>query len=233
MLRVFLRFDPISYFMFIQISRVEHIHSRNFIHRDITPDNFLMGVRKRGNMVYIIDFGLSKRFRDPETCLHILFREDKNFIGTTRYASVNAHLGVKQAHRDGLESLAFILIYFLCGSLPWQGLKATSKKKHECIVRDKKMTTSPDNLCHGLPNEFGIFLKYCRALRFDDKPDYAYLRKLFRDLSVREGYKYDNVCDWSIQRSTKDEAGDNAKASAERKRVVQEEEGEPRASDEE
>lgn len=92
------------------------------------------------------------------------------------------------------------------------------------------MTTPTDLLCRGFPNEFGIFLNYCRALRFDDKPDYSYLRKLFRDLFVREGYQYDYVFDWSVQRNAQDDASATAsvKAPAGRRKVVQEEEQEPR-----
>ncbi|KAB5592173.1 CK1/CK1/CK1-D protein kinase [Ceratobasidium theobromae] len=182
------------------ISRVEYIHSRNFIHRDIKPDNFLMGIGKRGNQVNVIDFGLAKKYRDPKTHLHIPYRENKNLTGTARYTSINTHLGVEQARRDDLESLAYVLMYFLRGQLPWQGLKAATKKQKYDRIMEKKMTTPTDLLCRGFPNEFGIFLNYCRALRFDDKPDYSYLRKLFRDLFVREGYQYDYVFDWSVQR---------------------------------
>ena len=89
-------------------------------------------------------------------------------------------------------------MYFLRGALPWQGLKAATKKQKYDRIMEKKMTTPTDLLCRGFPNEFGIFLNYCRALRFDDKPDYSYLRKLFRDLFIREGYQYDYVFDWSI-----------------------------------
>ncbi|CAE6413366.1 unnamed protein product [Rhizoctonia solani] len=207
------------------ISRVEYIHSRNFIHRDIKPDNFLMGIGKRGNQVNVIDFGLAKKYRDPKTHLHIPYRENKNLTGTARYTSINTHLGVEQARRDDLESLAYVLMYFLRGQLPWQGLKAATKKQKYDRIMEKKMTTPTDLLCRGFPNEFGIFLNYCRALRFDDKPDYSYLRKLFRDLFVREGYQYDYVFDWSVQRPG------NPDDKSRRKVVGDEEGGEPKPSD--
>lgn len=212
-----------------QISRIEYIHSRNFIHRDIKPDNFLMGIGKRGNQVNIIDFGLAKKFRDPKTHLHIPYRENKNLTGTARYTSINTHLGVEQARRDDLESLAYVLMYFLRGALPWQGLKAATKKQKYDRIMEKKMTTPTDILCRGFPTEFGIFLNYTRALRFDDKPDYSYLRKLFRDLFVREGYQYDYVFDWSVQRGAPDDTASSSKTGGRRK-VVQEED-EHRASD--
>ncbi|GAA5939791.1 hypothetical protein JCM1841_004766 [Sporobolomyces salmonicolor] len=181
------------------ISRIEYIHSRNFIHRDIKPDNFLMGIGKRGNQVNVIDFGLAKKYRDPKTHLHIPYRENKNLTGTARYTSINTHLGVEQSRRDDMESLGYVLMYFLRGSLPWQGLKAATKKQKYDRIMEKKMTTPTEYLCRGFPNEFAIYLNYCRSLRFDDKPDYSYLRKLFRDLFVREGFQYDYVFDWSVQ----------------------------------
>lgn len=216
-----------------QISRIEYIHSRNFIHRDIKPDNFLMGIGKRGNQVNVIDFGLAKKYRDPKTHLHIPYRENKNLTGTARYTSINTHLGVEQARRDDLESLAYVLMYFLRGALPWQGLKAATKKQKYDRIMEKKMTTPTDLLCRGFPHEFGIFLNYTRALRFDDKPDYSYLRKLFRDLFVREGFQYDYVFDWSVQRGAQDDssAGASSKAAGGRRKVVQEEEGDARPSD--
>ncbi|KAI9219626.1 casein kinase [Blastocladiella britannica] len=180
------------------LSRVEYIHSKNFIHRDIKPDNFLMGLGRRGNLVNVIDFGLAKKYRDPRTHLHIPYRENKNLTGTARYASVNTHLGVEQSRRDDLESLGYVLMYFCRGSLPWQGLKAATKKQKYDRIMEKKMTTSAETLARGFPNEFAIYLNYCRSLRFDDRPDYSYLRRLFRELFVREGYSYDYVFDWTV-----------------------------------
>ncbi|KAJ3216520.1 serine/threonine protein kinase [Clydaea vesicula] len=180
------------------VSRIEYIHSKNFLHRDIKPDNFLMGLGKRGNQVNCIDFGLAKKYRDPRTHLHIPYKENKNLTGTARYASINTHLGVEQSRRDDLESLGYVLMYFCRGSLPWQGLKAATKKQKYDRIMEKKMTTPTEILCRGYPNEFAIYLNYSRSLRFDDKPDYNYLRKLFRDLFIREGYHYDYVFDWTV-----------------------------------
>ncbi|KAF8343416.1 casein kinase I [Amanita rubescens] len=181
------------------ITRIEFIHSRNFIHRDIKPDNFLIGIgMNQVNHVNIIDFGLAKRYRDPRTLTHIPYKDGKSFTGTARYASINAHLGVQQARRDDLEALAYIFIYFLRGLLPWQGIEAITKKSKYAKIGDKKIATTIGSLCRGLPSEFGIFLNYTRSLGFNEKPDYSYIRKLFRDLFVREGFQYDYMFDWKM-----------------------------------
>lgn len=180
------------------ICRIEYIHARCFIHRDIKPDNFLMGIGRRGSQVNVIDFGLAKKYRDPRTHLHIPYRENKNLTGTARYTSVNTHLGIEQLRRDDLESLGYVLIYFCRGSLPWQGLKAATKRQKYDRIMEKKITTPNDILTQGLPREFLEYMNYIKTLRFDDKPDYSYLRKIFRDLFKRENYRYDYVFDWTL-----------------------------------
>ena len=111
------------------ISRIEYVHSKSFIHRDIKPDNFLMGIGRHCNKLYIIDFGLAKKFRDTRTAEHIAYREGKSLTGTARYASINAHLGIEQSRRDDIEGLGYVIMYLNCGTLPWQGLKAATKKQ--------------------------------------------------------------------------------------------------------
>ncbi|KAL5698702.1 non-specific serine/threonine protein kinase [Ranunculus cassubicifolius] len=180
------------------INRVEFVHNKSFLHRDIKPDNFLMGLGRRANQVYAIDFGLAKKYRDTSTHQHIPYRENKNLTGTARYASMNTHLGIEQSRRDDLESLGYVLMYFLRGSLPWQGLKAGTKKQKYEKISEKKVSTSIESLCRGYPTEFASYFHYCRSLRFDDKPDYAYLKRIFRDLFIREGFQFDYVFDWTI-----------------------------------
>lgn len=174
---------------------IEGVHSRGFIHRDVKPEHFLLGIGALSDKVNIVDFGLAKQYRDPRTYLHIPYKEDKTLVGNVRYCSINTHLGIEQSRRDDLEALAYILIHFLRGSLPWDHL-GTAARNYRRIL-EKKRTTSIDTLCHGLPSEFGTFLNYARSLQFNEKPDYLHIRELFRNLCVREGYQYDSVFDWS------------------------------------
>jgi len=180
------------------VSRIEYVHNKNFIHRDIKPDNFLMGVGKHCNKLYLIDFGLAKKYRDSRTRVHIPYREDKNLTGTARYASINAHLGIEQARRDDMESLGYVMMYFNRTSLPWQGLKAATKKQKYEKISEKKMSTPVEVLCKGFPAEFAMYLNYCRGLRFEEAPDYMYLRQLFRILFRTLNYQYDYIFDWTM-----------------------------------
>ncbi|KAG0485068.1 hypothetical protein HPP92_009147 [Vanilla planifolia] len=111
---------------------------------------------------------------------------------------MNTHLGIEQSRRDDLESLGYVLMYFLRGSLPWQGLKAGTKKQKYEKISERKVSTSIEVLCRGYPPEFASYFHYCRSLRFDDKPDYAYLKRIFRDLFIREGFQFDYMFDWTI-----------------------------------
>ncbi|XP_026665361.2 casein kinase 1-like protein 4 isoform X4 [Phoenix dactylifera] len=180
------------------ITRIEYVHSKGFLHRDVKPDNFLMGLGRKANQVYIIDFGLAKRYRDSTTNRHIPYRENKNLTGTARYASCNTHMGIEQSRRDDLESLGYVLLYFLRGSLPWQGLKAATKKQKYDKICEKKLSTPIEVLCKSHPVEFASYFHYCHSLTFDQRPDYGFLKRLFRDLFHREGFEFDYIFDWSI-----------------------------------
>ena len=183
-------------FFFLQITRIEYVHSKGFLHRDIKPENFLIGIHGKKNVVYIIDFGLAKKYRDSRTHSHIPYKKKKSLTGTPRYASLNSHTG-EQSRRDDLESLGFIFVYFLKGKLPWQGLKANSKREKYAMIREKKRSTSIEKLCKGLPVEFAQYLKYIRSsLRFEEKPDYGYLRQLFSKLFRSKHYTPDFLYDW-------------------------------------
>ena len=170
------------------------------IYRDIKPDNFLVGrgPGKSANIVNVVDFGMAKQYRDPRTKQHIPYRERKSLSGTARYMSINTHLGREQSRRDDLEALGHVFLYFLRGSLPWQGLKAaTNKQKYEKIG-EKKQSTTIKELCDGFPEEFGIYLNYVRKLGFEETPDYDFLRELFSKVLPDLGEVDDGVYDWLL-----------------------------------
>ncbi|CCD25483.1 serine/threonine protein kinase HRR25 NDAI_0F01640 [Naumovozyma dairenensis CBS 421] len=186
------------------LSRIQYVHGRSFIHRDIKPDNFLMGTtHHQNNIVHIIDFGLSKKYRDFHSHKHIPYRENKSLTGTARYASISTHMGIEQSRRDDLESLGYILIYFAKGSLPWQGLRATTKKQKYHLILEKKLTTSIERLCSGLPVQFAQYIEYCRTLKFEQRPDYSYLSGLFKGLATSLDYHIDHLFDWTFLRYTR------------------------------
>ena len=180
------------------ISNIEYIHFKNYLHRDIKPQNFLLGQNKKSHVIFTIDFGLSKKYRNPRTFEHITFKENRPLIGTARYASINTHKGFEQSRRDDLESIGYMLVYFLQGSLPWQGLAAKTKEERFRKIKEKKIACSLEELCSNIPQAFSAYLTYCRGLKFDEKPDYGYLKKLFKELFVKEGYEFDYVYDWVL-----------------------------------
>lgn len=179
------------------------MHSKELIHRDIKPDNFLSGIGKNKSLIYLIDFGLSKRYRDSKTGDHIPYRSGKSLTGTARYASLNTHLGAEQSRRDDLESLGYVLLYLLKGSLPWQGLKVKSKQQKYDAIKEKKKSTTIESLCEGYPGEFAAYLNACRQLRFDETPNYESLRNLFKGLFVNREFQYDGIYDWMTSKPVK------------------------------
>lgn len=178
------------------LNRIEFLHHRHFVHRDIKPDNFVTD--KTMNKIYLIDYGLSKEYRNPSTLAHRPLKTDKNLTGTARYASLSTHLGYEQSRRDDLESLGFMLVYFMKGRLPWQGLKAENKFEKYAKIKKVKEETSIYKLCEDLPNEIYLYMIHVRNLQYEESPDYGYLESLFENGLRARGIEDDGFFDWMI-----------------------------------
>ena len=178
------------------LQRIEQIHKKNYIHRDIKPDNFLMGLGHDSYIVHVIDFGLSKKYRDAKSQQHIPYRENRNLTGTARYASLNAHLGIEQSRRDDLEAIGYCLVYFLASKLPWQNLQANNRAERYAKIAEIKLRMPIEYACQGLPLEICNYMQYVRTLRFEDRPDYSGIRGAFKRLLAKEGHEYDHLYDW-------------------------------------
>ena len=177
------------------LSRIKTLHENNYIHRDIKPENFTIGLKKYKNTIYMIDYGLTRKFCDSRKN-HIPYKEGKHLTGTALYASIYTHKGIEQSRRDDLESLGYMMIYFCKGELPWMNVKGKTKEIKYKKIMEKKLEMKPDILCQGLPDEFNQYFKYVRELQFTEEPKYDFLLGLFNSAMKKNNIKNDFKFDW-------------------------------------
>ena len=185
------------------INILQFIHDNHIIHRDIKPDNFVMGINEKNQNLYILDFGLAKKYRSSKNLVQYPLIKKKKLTGTARYASINALEEYEQSRRDDLESVSYVLMYFLRGNLPWQGLKVKVKEERYQKILEKKKETTSEELCKGFPKEFSMFVSYSRNLGYYDEPKYKKLRKMFLNLVFQIKEKFDFIYDWTNKEDIK------------------------------
>ena len=176
------------------IKRIQYVHSKYYIHRDIKPDNFMLGRGENEKKLYIIDFGLAKKYYSISKSQHIKFVTGKHLTGTARYCGRNAHRGYEQGRRDDIESIGYVLMYFLLGVLPWQGLRVKKNEDQFEKIAQKKYSTTFEELTEGQPEEFLLYFKHCDNLHFETQPNYVYLIGLFK--SVIDKYCKESFYDY-------------------------------------
>ena len=185
------------------VNILQYIHDRHIIHRDIKPDNFVMGAKEDNAKLYLLDFGLAKKYRSSRTLIQYPFIKKKKLTGTARYASINALEAYEQSRRDDLESVGYVLMYFLRGNLPWQGLKVRSKEDRYKKILEKKKETSSQDLCKEFPHEFFEYVDYTKNLEYEENPDYDFLRKKFLDVLKGLNEELDYIYDWTTSSDLK------------------------------
>ena len=185
------------------VNILQYIHDRHIIHRDIKPDNFVMGAQEDNAKLYILDFGLAKKYRSSRTLVQYPYVKKKKLTGTARYASIHALEAYEQSRRDDLESVGYVLMYFLRGNLPWQGLKVRSKEDRYKKILEKKKETSSQDLCKEFPHEFFEYVDYSKNLEYEENPDYDFLRQKFLDVLKGLNEEMDYIYDWTTKSDLK------------------------------
>ena len=185
------------------INVLEYIHNKHIVHRDLKPDNFVVGLNELSKFLYLLDFGLAKKYRSSVTLKQYPLINKKKLTGTARYASINALRGYEQSRRDDLESAGYVLMYFLRGALPWQGIPGKNKDERYKKILQKKMDTTSEELCEGFPDEFEKYISYTRNMEYEEEPDYDRLRNYFMTVLEKNNEVFDYIYIWSTEEEKK------------------------------
>ena len=177
------------------IERIEWIHKNYIIHRDIKPDNFLFDL-KDPRIIYLIDFGLSKKYRSKRTLKHIKNSYVNKVVGTIRYASVNSMKGFEMSRRDDLESFYYMIIFFLLKNLPWQNIKGKTLGEKYLEILEIKREFNIDDYKMIIPNEIIKMFKYVKNLKFDEDPNYFMIKNSFRSILYSMGHSELDTFSW-------------------------------------
>ena len=197
------------------VNILQFIHDRHIIHRDIKPDNFVMGAKEDNAKLYILDFGLAKKYRSSRTLVQYPYIKKKKLTGTARYASIHALEAYEQSRRDDLESVGYVLMYFLRGNLPWQGLKVRSKEDRYKKILEKKRETSSEYLCKDFPIQFFEYVDYTRKLEYEENPNYDLLKQKFKDVLKEINEELDYIYDWTTGTDLKKRVNKKAEKTSE------------------
>lgn len=191
------------------LRRMQLVHHKGFVHRDVKPENMIIG-REDPGRIYLVDFGVTKKYRDYHSRTHVTVEQARYIVGSASYISLNAHKGIEHTRRDDLESLGYSLVEMFRGSLPWQELwvlmlpwqnmKALSEWLLFAMIAKKKRKLSLEVLCEGMPSQFVEYFKYVRGLGFAERPDYDMLASLLRSALRDNHLREDRIFDWMPER---------------------------------
>ena len=201
------------------ISRLEFVHSKNYLHRDIKPANFLLG-NPDNSQIYLIDFGNAKKFRSSRTGKHIRYMKSQLIFGSLLFLSMNTFKGIEQTRKDELESLGFVIIYLFNGSLPWSEIKFNTIYEGLTKIYAIRKKVSIENICSNMPKEFNIYMNYVNNLKYEQCPNYEYLRNLFLNILKKIGDANEQLFSWVDKRRKQSSKKSTSKSKKRKVKII-------------